>query len=275
MADALALEERLSAYLDGAVDEAERAALERLVARDEEARRLLDRLKTGTAFGRTALDGFLNDPVPLSLVRRIRQGVDVSPRNERVVGAPKRKRSKLWPKLLGASFGMLLVGGLAGYLIGSTVDDRAPLADIGGVDARSWLDDIAAMHRIYVRQQRHLVEVPGGERDEVRAWLTGSTGIPFAVPDLTRSGLTFQGGRLLVVEGQPTGQLFYRDTTGDLFAVYFLKIGMADSQGRVSETMRDDLAMISWATPAGSFAVVGPSAAARLRQLADTVSDAM
>lgn len=269
----MALEERLSAYLDGAVDDAERAALERLIARDEEARRLLDRLKTGIAFGRTAMDGVLNDPVPLSLVRRIRQGVDVAPRTERVVGAPKKKRSKLWPKLLGASFGMLFVGGLAGYLIGSTADDRAPLADLGRADARGWLDDIANMHRIYVRQQRHLVEVSGNEREEIRSWLTGSTGIPFAVPDLTRSGLTFQGARLIVVEGQPTGQLFYVDTSGDVFAIYFLKIGMADSEGRVSETMRDDLAMISWATPSGSFAVVGPSAAARLRQLADTIFD--
>jgi anti-sigma factor RsiW len=268
----LALEVRLSAYLDGEVSEAERKELEQLVARDDEARLLLEMLKAGNAFGNKAFEEFLHDPVPLSLVRRIKQGPGVNPKAERVVSAaPRQAKVRLWPRALAASIALLLVGSSTGYLIGRTSNDGAPSVNVAA--ARSWLDDIADYHRIYSRQTaEHLVEVPASGDARIESWLASSVGVNFAVPDLSGRGLTFEGARLLVAGGKPVAQLMYKNEDGDVFAICFLKSEPGTSDGKMTESIRDDIAMISWQKSGASYVVVGPSADANLQQLADTVS---
>ncbi len=268
----LALEVRLSAYLDGEVSEAERKELEQLVARDDEARLLLEMLKAGNAFGNKAFEEFLHDPVPLSLVRRIKQGPGVNPKAERVVSAaPRQAKVRLWPRALAASIALLLVGSSTGYLIGRTSNDGAPSVNVAA--ARSWLDDIADYHRIYSRQTtEHLVEVPASGDARIESWLASSVGVNFAVPDLSGGGLTFEGARLLVAGGKPVAQLMYKNEDGDVFAICFLKSKPGTSDGKMTESIRDDIAMISWQKSGASYVVVGPSADANLQQLADTVS---
>ena len=268
----LALEVRLSAYLDGEVSEAERKELEQLVARDDEARLLLEMLKAGNAFGNKAFEEFLHDPVPLSLVRRIKQGPGVNPKAERVVSAaPRQAKVRLWPRALAASIALLLVGSSTGYLIGRTSNDGAPSVNVAA--ARTWLDDIADYHRIYSRQTaEHLVEVPASGDARIESWLASSVGVNFAVPDLSGRGLTFEGARLLVAGGKPVAQLMYKNEDGDVFAICFLKSKPGTSDGKMTESIRDDIAMISWQKSGASYVVVGPSADANLQQLADTVS---
>ena len=271
----LALEVRLSAYIDGEVSEAERKELEQLVARDDEARLLLEMLKAGNAFGNKAFEEFLHDPVPLSLVRRIKQGPGVNPKAERVVSAaPRQAKVRLWPRALAASIALLLVGSSTGYLIGRTSNDGAPSVNVAA--ARSWLDDIADYHRIYSRQTaEHLVEVPASGDARIENWLASSVGVNFAVPDLSGRGLTFEGARLLVAGGKPVAQLMYKNEDGDVFAICFLKSKPGTSDGKMTESIRDDIAMISWQKSGASYVVVGPSADANLQQLADTVSTAI
>lgn len=267
----LALEVRLSAYIDGEVNEAERKELEQLVARDDEARLVLEMLKAGNAFGNKAFEEFLHDPVPLSLVRRIKQGPGVNPKSERVVNAaPRQARLRLWPRALAASIALLLVGGSTGFIIGKTGNDGAAPVDMAA--ARTWLDDIADYHRIYSRQTaEHLVEVPAGNT-KIESWLASSIGVNFALPDLSDKGLTFEGARLLVAAGKPVAQLMYKDEDGDVFAICFLKSRPGTTDGKMTESMRDDIAMISWQKAGAAYVVVGPSADANLQQLADAVS---
>ena len=167
----LALEVRLSAYLDGEVSETERKELEQLVARDDEARMLLEMLKAGNAFGNKAFEEFLHDPVPLSLVRRIKQGPGVNPKAERVVNAaPRQTKVRLWPRALAASITLLLIGSSTGYIIGRTSNEGTPSVNVAA--ARTWLDDIADYHRIYSRQTaEHLVEVPASSGAKIEGWL--------------------------------------------------------------------------------------------------------
>jgi anti-sigma factor RsiW len=271
------LEARLSAYLDGEVGDAERRDIDQLLADDTEARGLLERLKQGSAFGTAGFEAFLHDPVPLSLVRRIRQGTDINPKRDRVVGAPRQKRRKLWPGALAASCGMLLIGGSTGYLIGRTVDDNTPPLPV--IKARTWLDDVTDAHRVYARQPRHLVEVTAENDEEIVNWLTSSTGVSFRIPDLAASGLTFQGARLLVAAGRPTAQLLFKDGDGEVYAICFQRAAPEAAatkiDDRMTESMRDDLALIFWDRPGAAYVVVGPSATANFKTLADTISDAM
>ncbi len=268
----LALEVRLSAYLDGEVNEAERKELEQLVARDDEARLILEMLKAGNAFGNKAFEEFLHDPVPLSLVRRIKQGPGVNPKSERVVSAaPRPARTRLWPRALAASVALLLIGGSTGFIIGKTGNDDAAPMNVAA--ARTWLDDIADYHRIYSRQTaEHLVEVSAADLDRIEPWLASSVGVNFKLPDLTAQGLAFEGARLLVAGGKPVAQLMYKNEDGDVFAICFLKNKPGTSDGKMTESMRDDIAMISWQKADASYVVVGPSADANLQLLADAVS---
>ncbi len=267
----LALEVRLSAYIDGEVNDAERRELEHLVHHDDEARLLLEMLKAGNDFGNSAFEEFLHDPVPLSLVRHIKQGPGAAPRNDRIAAAaPRQVRHKLWPRALAASLALLLVGGSTGFIIGKASTDGAQ--PLSAVAARTWLDDIADYHRIYARQEKHLVEVPAAQADTIRTWLSESVGVSFRLPDLQTEGLTFEGARLLVAAGKPVAQLMYKTEDGDVVAICFLKSKPGSTDTPKSESIRDDLAMISWQKSGASYVVVGSSANANLRELAERVS---
>ncbi len=274
----LALEVRLSAYLDGELGDAERRELDDLLTRSDEARQILDTLKAGSAFGNTAFDGFLHDPVPLNVVRRIKQGGGtVTPAAERVVQARKSEgRAKIWPRALAASLALLLFGGTAGYIIGSKqVGDMAPqqtASAAAAAAARGWLDEIADYHRIYASQREHMVELGANEKPQIETWLNASVGVPFRIPDLTSRGLTFQGARLLVVQGKPVAQLMYRDGDGDVIGFCFLRNRDNTSVTDPKEDIRDDLALISWKKPGASFVIVGPSSDASLETIAADIA---
>ena len=268
----LPLEIRLSAYLDGEVTDTERRDLEDLVARNDEARLLLEQLQSGNAFGNKAFEDFLHDPVPLSLVRRIKQGAPANPQAERVTNAsPIRHRTRLWPRALAASVALLLVGGSTGYILGMVNGQSQQNQQVAA--ARSWLNEIVDYHRIYARQEAHLVEVPASDGDAaITAWLASSVGVDFKRPDLAAQGLTFEGARLLVAVGKPVAQLMYRNAEGDVFAICFLKSEPTAEQGKLNESIRDDLGLVSWQKAGASYVVIGPSADAGLRQLAETVA---
>ncbi|MGF6176682.1 anti-sigma factor family protein [Ensifer sp. 4252] len=265
-----ALEVRLCAYIDGELGEAEKTELETLLARDEEAKALFEKLKAGSAFGNTAFEDFLHDPVPLALVRQIKQGSGINPKAERVTIAAANVRSvPIWPRVMAASVALVLVGGATGFIIGTAnnVGEPAKLAS-----TRTWLDDIADYHRIYSRQKERLVEVPASEAPKIETWLAASVGVPFTIPNLTGKGLNFEGARLLVANSKPVAQLLYRNADGDVFAICFLKDSDSPQSDKFSESIRDNLGMVSWQRGGASFVVVGPSATVGLHDLAEAVS---
>ncbi len=266
----LALEVRLSAYIDGELGEAERSELDALLARDDDARALLEKLRAGSAFGNRAFEDFLHDPVPLALVRQIKQGPGISPKLERVTTSNLPRRSvRVLPRLVAASVGLVLAGGVAGFILGSTANFADPVTETA---TSPWINEIADYHRIYSRQKEHLVEVPASQAAQIENWLTSSVGVPFKVPDLARKGLAFEGARLLVANSKPVAQLVYRDQEGEIFAICFLRGGDGAQADEFSETIRGDLGFVSWQKEGSSFVVVGPSSAAGLQDLAQTVA---
>lgn len=269
----LALEVRLSAYIDGEIGEAEKSELDTLLARDDDARALLERLKAGSTFGNRAFEDFLHDPVPLALVRQIKQGPGITPRFERVATANLPKRNlRIWPRLAAAAVALLFLGGMAGFMLGSTVNIADPAPETA---ERPWIDEVAEYHGIYSRQKKHLVEVPAAQANEIESWLSSSVGVAFNIPDLTRKGLTFEGARLLVANGKPVAQLVYRGRESEIFAICFLKNGSSGKPDQFSETIRGDLSLVSWQKSDASFVVIGPSSDAGLQDLARTVAAAI
>lgn len=273
----LPLEIRLSAYLDGQLPQTEVDEIDAILAEDDDARVVFEKLKLGSEFGARAFDRMLQDPIPLDLVRTIKdvgKSGDEPPKSGfaaiPVAAAAPRRPSAFWPKALAASLVIFIAGGAAGYLVSE--QQGAAEAPLQIAAARTWLDDIADYHRIYSRQTRHLVEVPASEQDHIAEWLSTSTGVTFTPPDLSDKNLTFQGARLLVAGGKPTAQLLYRDAENEIFAICFLKSDPVEGKTALTESMRNDIGLISWQKGNASFVVVGPSADPDLKRIAEAVS---
>ena len=275
----LPLEVRLSAYLDGQLPQAEMEEINAILAGDDEARVVYEKLKLGSEFGARAFDRMLQDPIPLDLVRNIKEAGrnedDPSKLGFAAVPAaeiPANRRSAFWPQALAASLVIFLAGGAAGYLISEQKQTSFQAASNQFAPARTWLDDVAEYHRIYSRQARHLVEVPASESGHIVDWLSASTGVPFALPDLSAQKLTFEGARLLVAGGKPTAQLLYRDAENEIFAICFLQSEPVEGTTPLAESMRNDIGLVTWQKGKASYVVVGPSADPDLERIAEAVS---
>jgi anti-sigma factor RsiW len=267
------LEARLSAFMDGETSREEKEELERLIASDPEARRIFDELRHGSDVGRKAFEEVLKEPVPLALVRSIKSAQAPKAREP----APKLSRPslKLAPtgrQALAAALILFVVGGGIGYLLGVLPPSAPPAPPAATAQNRTWLDDIAAYHRIYSRQPRHIVEVQATEADEITRWLTGTVGVKFNLPDLAADGLVFQGARMFIADGKPAGQLIYKNLDGDIIAICFMKDDGAPDNGNLDETIKDDVSIVSWHRNGTAYAVVGPSSDAMLDEIANRVS---
>lgn len=275
----LPLEVRLSAYLDGQLPDAEVDEINAILAEDDDARGVYEKLKLGSEFGARAFDRLLQEPIPLDLVRNIKEAgktEDEPPKSGfaaiPVATAAPRRPSPFWPKALAASMALFIAGGAAGYLVSEQRNAAQEVASTQFAPARTWLDDIADYHRIYARQTRHLVEVPASDQEHIVEWLSASTGVNFALPDLSGQNLTFEGARLLVAGGKPTAQLLYRNADNEIFAICFLQSDPVEGATALAESMRNDIGLVSWQKGNASYVVVGPSADPGLERIAETVS---
>ncbi|KKX29562.1 anti-sigma factor [Rhizobium sp. LC145] len=259
---------RLSTFIDGEIGEEERHEVEALLVNDPQARASQDALKRGRDFGRHAFDEMLKEPVPLDLVRAIK----TAPQPRRAVRLPQASRPNFSMKPTGRqalACGLLLfvVGGAFGYMLGAPpLAAPSPDALASVSENRDWLEDVAAHYRLYSRQGPHLAELPAGKPADILDWLTTNTGVAFRIPDLGESGLAFQGARLFSAAGIPAGQLFYKSAEGEVIAIVFTK--SRPTVNPATESIRDDIGVVSWSTPLATYAIVGPSSNPSLDEIA-------
>jgi anti-sigma factor RsiW len=121
--------------------------------------------------------------------------------------------------------------------------------------ALPWIMQVAQYHRIYAREQRHLVEVPADETPHIEAWLGKRLDLPFKVPDLAAFGLTFKGARMLVINGEPVAQLVYLPADGRAFALCVIHSKGEDKP--LADSKQDDLNLVSWRVKGYGFVVIG------------------
>lgn len=256
--------DRLSAYLDGALSETERVALEAELAADPGLRAELDALKRVDAEIARGFADMLAEPVPLQLARSI----------EAAGRAADGRSTPAILRRIAASVALVALGAALGAGLTRTV--MAPVEVAAA--APGWLDQVAEYHAVYSAQGRHLVEVPASDRAHLETWLSEQTGVRFTTPDLTASGLEFQGARLLVANGRPVAQLMYRDAAGQVVAVCFMSGGdpaLAEGNSVFAERRIDAFDLVSWKDREASYVVIGPAGRADLRQLAEASSIAL
>jgi len=293
----LPVEVRLSAYIDGQVGEDDKRELEALLATDPHAREILDLLTAGSDFGNQAFAEMLKEPVPLNLVRAIKE-TSTKPQ------APVRQAAnsnvvsffRFIPQAIAASAVLLLAGGYSGYFIGmknaaqapseisETSAFEAPAGATNGAKTRSFTFDspapislpaiavtsVADVHDVYSKETTRLAEVPATEAASLKSWLAASTGVTFNIPDLAADGLNFQGGRLVAVDGNPTGALYYKDAKNEVVAIYFTK-GTATS----GQTAQGANQYLSGSKGDTAWFVAGPNGDSALKDIASKASAAL
>jgi anti-sigma factor RsiW len=297
----LPLDVLLSAYLDGELDAATTEKIEARLVADAEARAVLERLKAGSAHGAALFDALLREPAPLHLARAVRDATDIAATSQ--AQPPLMARAgRGWffgqaPQAIAASALLLLGGGYAGYTVGlqhapqqqlaaeAQSEAKAPATLSVGGQTRSFsvgasgsapsgrlvsARDVLAVHAVFSAQKSRAAEIPAAELGMLTDWLRDSAHVSFVVPDLTADGLTFEGGRLVVISGKPAAALYYRDAGEQRVGVYFSE-GKTDplklTEGGVTllAGMRDGL----------SWFVAAPSSLSKPDRLAEEVDAAV
>jgi anti-sigma factor RsiW len=290
----LPLEVRLSAYIDGQVGEEDRRDIEALLAADPHARELLDLLKAGSEFGNQAFAEMLKEPVPLDLVRAIKgTSAGSGGATRQAANSNAVPFFRFLPQAIAASAVLLLAGGYSGYFIGMRNAARMPpqISETSAYEAPAGstaktrelklsfdaplpaslpaiaVTAVADVHDVYSKEKTRLAELPASDAGTLKTWLASSTGVSFNIPDLSANGLTFQGGRLIAVDGNPAGALYYKNARDAVVAVYF-------ARGTVSkgETAAGANQYVSGVKGDTAWVVAGPNGDSALKAIAAKAS---
>jgi len=134
--------------------------------------------------------------------------------------------------------------------------DQTKQQAIAAAQPQPWIMQVAQYHKVYAREQRHLVEVPAEETPHIEQWLGKRLDdLAFKVPDLSSFGLTFKGARMLVVNGAPVAQLVYLPADGRAVALCIIHSKKDDKP--LTASQQDDLNLVDWRLKGYGFVVIG------------------
>ena len=118
----------------------------------------------------------------------------------------------------------------------------------------SWMKQVAGYHRGYAGSMR---EVELAEDKMLRTWLEQMLpGRTFPIPNLSKAGLDFVGGRVFFVDGAPTGQIAYHDPEGQLVGFCFTPI-RDDQISPLELTQENDLNVAGWRKAGLQYVLIG------------------
>jgi len=127
--------------------------------------------------------------------------------------------------------------------------------DVALRDAESgWLAQVAGYHLGYAGDPR---EVEERDAEALARWLSKRLSRDITIPDLSDAGMTFVGGRLFFVNGEPVGQIGYHDRAGRLTG-FCIRPNPSKTAAPLTRQQYDDaLEMISWQDQSYQYVLVG------------------
>lgn len=245
------LESRLAAYVDGELDREQTFEIERLLGKDARARQFVRVQRDMTMLLRGSFAESNYAPAP-----------DAANRFLNLV--PQRSQLRLRKMVAIAA---TLVVAVLSFAAGSYVGRSAQPSQMDEL-----LEEVSAYHGVFARETDHLVEVPASRSSELAAWLGDRLGRKLNIPDLSSAGLTFAGGRMLVVNGRPVAQLLYTQPGQIPLGVCITRASDASSGLKVAKQRGLDLAW--WVEGAYAYLIVGSLPGQQAKALADLVANA-
>ncbi len=197
-------ERDLNLALDGEMADDERRDFERWLEGDAETAARGRRYAADRDLLRAALDPVLDEPLPGRLVKLVSGGAASPP------------RSAQWSRRAAAAVLLVALGAAAGFAVRALLPGGASTT---AAEAQLPEEALAA-HRIYAAEKLHVVEVGADQEDHLVKWLSNRLGTRLVAPDLSASGFSLVGGRLLPAADGVAAQFMYQDPTGNRVSLY-------------------------------------------------------
>ncbi len=269
-------DETLIAYLDGELDAAARDDVAMAVERDPQLRARVGALTDSAATLRAAMDDVLREEVPQRLIdaargARERGVIDLVAERARRSAATLQvgwSTRRFWTSAAVAASVCLIVGAGGGYI--AALSPAAP--PVQQASGPSYFDNLAGYHRLLINagvNEQGLVDVPANGdqgRKNIQKLPAG-----FRLPDLKKLGLSFDGARYLIVEGQPATQLFYVSQDKKLGSVTMVVGATRKPDQPISSERRDDMNFVYWRHAGHAYALVGSADVNALRDIAKVI----
>jgi len=273
-------DEALIAYLDGELDATAREEISAALERDPQLRERASALTDSAAHLRTAMDEVLREEVPQRLIDAARGGrerrvIDLVAERARRMSVTNLQqqwgRRRFWTSAAVAASLCLIVGAGGGFFAAySPVEPPVQTADNSG--NFGYFDNIAGYHRLLINagvNEQGLVDVPANG-DQARRNVQ-KLPANFRLPNLKTYGLTFDGARYLIVEGQPATQLFYTSQDKKLGSITMVVGATGKPDLPISAERRDDMNFVYWRHAGQAYAVVGTADVTVLRGIAKDI----
>jgi anti-sigma factor RsiW len=251
-------EARLLAYVDGQLTDEDRAAVERyLEAHPDKAAEVAHWQRQNEALSALFAPA-ASQPLPARLQPRLLAGRTTD-------------RSLRLPQMAAAALVLLALGGAMGW---AGRDLAMPVETASD----ALIGSAVAAHALYVRENRHAVEVAAAEHDHLVTWLSNRISQPITAPDLAAEGFSLVGGRLLPpdrrADAGPAAQLMYENAAAERVTVY-ITAGLPDGEDAYEFTGRGALAAFYWANADITCTVVGNLPEAQMQTVASKVYQQM
>lgn len=251
-------EAELLAYVDGHLADSERPAVAAWLADNPQKSAEIEDWRSQNEAIRTLFGATAGEPVPARL-------------NVRTLAARTTRTRHQAYRLAAAAMVLLALGAGAGWF-GRDLFTPNPAA------SDQLIASAVTAHDLYVRENRHAVEVAAADRDHLIGWLSNRVGQPIAAPDLTPQGFSLVGGRLLPAgsspQSGPAAQLMYENSTADRLTVFIT--GTPPPGADAYEfAQRDGLDAFFWATDDFTCTVVGSLPQAQMKDIARRIYQEM
>jgi anti-sigma factor RsiW len=241
-------EDELHAYVDAALPDARRTAVEAWLAAHPDDAALVAAWRRQADVLRARYGAVATEPLPPRLSI------------ERLARTPRR-----WMRYAAAAALLAFIaGGAAGWF------GRGVLESPARATATLTADAIGA-HRLYVVEVRHPVEVPAAEEAHLVQWLSRRLDYQVRAPDLAPLGLKLVGGRLLPGLAGPAAFFMYEGASGERFTLYCSRARAPETALRYSAA--GQVAAYYWIERDKAYVVSGPADRDRLLKVAQSAYD--
>jgi anti-sigma factor RsiW len=243
-------EEDLHANVDNALDAGRRKEVQDYLDRNQDAADTVAKLAAQRQLLRSAFASVVDEPIPdrLDLKRMM---------------VRDRSQQRRWPWQMAAavvlSFGIGIYGGL---------NMQGASQSAGGVAALA--GEARASYAVYAADADHAVELGPERKAELVSWVSDKLKRPVSVPDLSKSGYRFAGGRVVTTEHGPAGMFVYEGPDNTRLAVMMRPMAR-EKDTQMEHHAEGGVGGYSWATSGLGYSLVGTERPEVLHPVADEV----
>jgi anti-sigma factor RsiW len=246
-------EDDLHAYVDGVLEPARRAAVERHLAENPQtAARVSDWQQVDEAL-RRAVGWKADEPVPSEL------------NATSIAAARMHRRWTPWS---------MAAGILVALLVGAGTGWMAHSPDVeNGVEAVA--QEAVMAQRVFAHDPMHPVEFSANDQDKLVQWASLRLGRQVTPPDLSKSGYQLLGGRVVATDHGAGAMFLYQDPGGTRVTLFVRPMGRIDMNTPMRPVEMKNTSGFAWAKNGLGFSLVASNPMDGLHQLANKVRDEM